>query len=271
MTMVSGLSVSLPPPIERGGYVVRFAQDAADLIACQRLRHLCFVENAGRIPLPDGCEADSFDPLCDHVLIENADGALLCCFRLLPFSDGTRLSTSYSAQFYNVTRLAGFEAPMIELGRFCIHPNSNDPDVLRIAWGMLAAYVDAFGAGMLFGCSSFAGTDEGPYRGAFDLLATRFLVPDAWAIGEKASEILPFAKTAGAVQDHRAALGQVPALLRSYLTMGGWVSDHAVVDREMNTLHVFTGLEIAKVPAARAATLRAIVETDGLAKARGSS
>ena len=30
--------------------------------------------------------------------------------------------------------------------------------------------------------------------------------------------------------------------------MGGWVSDHAVVDRQMNTLHVFTGLEIAAIP-----------------------
>ena len=49
----------------------------------------------------------------------------------------------------------------------------------------------------------------------------------------------------------------MPPLLRSYLTMGGWVSDHAVVDRDLNTLHVFTGLEIASIPAARAKALRA--------------
>ena len=50
----------------------------------------------------------------------------------------------------------------------------------------------------------------------------------------------------------------MPPLLRTYLMMGGWVSDHAVVDDDMNTLHVFTGLEIAAVPPARARALRMV-------------
>ena len=54
----------------------------------------------------------------------------------------------------------------------------------------------------------------------------------------------------------RRAMAQMPPLLRSYLMMGGWVSDHAVVDRQLNTLHVFTGLEIKAIPPARARLLR---------------
>ena len=50
----------------------------------------------------------------------------------------------------------------------------------------------------------------------------------------------------------------MPPLLRSYPAMGGWVSDHAVVDRDLNTLHVFTGLEIAAIPPARVKALRAV-------------
>ena len=50
----------------------------------------------------------------------------------------------------------------------------------------------------------------------------------------------------------------LPPLLRTYLGMGGWVSDHAVVDRELDTLHVFTCVEVDRVPAARAASLRAV-------------
>jgi hypothetical protein len=45
--------------------------------------------------------------------------------------------------------------------------------------------------------------------------------------------------------------------LRTYLAMGGWVSDHAVVDDDLGTLHVFTGVEVGKVPGTRAARLRA--------------
>ena len=40
--------------------------------------------------------------------------------------------------------------------------------------------------------------------------------------------------------------------------MGGWVSNHAVADRELDTLHVFTCVEVDRVPAARAASLRAV-------------
>ena len=43
----------------------------------------------------------------------------------------------------------------------------------------------------------------------------------------------------------------MPPLLRAYLLMGGWVSDHAVIDNKLNTLHVFTGLEVSKIPAAK--------------------
>jgi putative hemolysin len=50
----------------------------------------------------------------------------------------------------------------------------------------------------------------------------------------------------------------MPPLLRSYLAMGGWVSDHAVIDREMGTMHVFTGLEVRAIPAARKRLLRAL-------------
>ena len=50
----------------------------------------------------------------------------------------------------------------------------------------------------------------------------------------------------------------MPPLLRSYLAMGGRVSDHAVIDRQLNTLHVFTGLETAAIPEARKRLLRAV-------------
>mgnify|MGYP001793689227 CR=1 FL=1 len=60
--------------------------------------------------------------------------------------------------------------------------------------------------------------------------------------------------------DRRAGLRVMPPLLRTYLGMGGWVSDHAVIDPLMNTLHVFTGLEIDAVPDARKRVLRAMAE-----------
>jgi putative hemolysin len=42
----------------------------------------------------------------------------------------------------------------------------------------------------------------------------------------------------------------VPPLLRTYLMMGGWIGDHAVIDPHMKTTHVFTALRVADVPEA---------------------
>ena len=247
--------------LRRGRYLARYAGDAADLRAAQRLRHLCFVERGGAVPRAGGIEADAFDARCQHVLVEESrSGRLVACFRLLPVT-GAGIGGTYSAQHYDLGALADFPGPMVEMGRFCIDPAVQDADVLRVAWGAVANYVDATGVGLLFGCSSFAGTQALPYHDAFSLLAARYAAPRRWRPEVRAAEVFRYAEVLGpGLPDLRPGMAQMPPLLRSYLAMGGWVSDHAVVDRDMNTLHVFTGLEIAAIPPARARALRAVAE-----------
>ncbi len=244
-----------PDPLVRGGYTARFAQSDADVMAAQRLRHACFFEMAGVPAQPGGVDRDRFDAACEHVLIEDAAGRLVCCYRVQVFQAPLALADSYAAQFYRMDGLHSFDGGFLELGRFCVLEGEGDADVLRLAWGMLARIVDVQGVQVLFGCSSFAGIAAEVYSEAFNLLAARH-VSDR--IGVKAAEVVAYAQTACPVGDRAVAMGQVPSLLRTYLSMGGWVSDHAVVDRDMNTLHVFTGLEIAAIPAARAKALRAV-------------
>jgi putative hemolysin len=247
--------------LRRGAYTVRFACSVEDIQRCQQLRHRCFVEQAGGEARVGGIETDKFDSLCDHLMVEDQAGLLMCCYRLMSITSGAEINSSYSAQYYDLERLSGYAAPMLELGRFCVDPDIRDPDVLRIAWGMLAAVVDARSVGLLFGCSSFAGIDAGMYRQGLDLLAERHRAPKVWHPDVKASQVVHFGADAQVVTDRKLAMAQVPALLKTYLSMGGWVSDHAVIDTAMNTLHVFTGVEIANIPPARAKALRAVAET----------
>ncbi len=245
--------------LSKGRYVARIAGSAEDIRAAQALRHLCFVEAAGGVPRSDGLDRDDFDALCDHVLVERrADGVLVCCFRLLPLKDGAEIGRSYAAQYYELSALRGFTGPMVEMGRFCIDPEVRDADVLRVAWGAMTRYVDANGVEMLFGCSSFQGTEAAGYLDAFDMLAEAHLAPKRWLPRVKAPDVFRFADRLRRPFDRRTALLRMPPLLKTYLAMGGWVSDHAVVDRELNTLHVFTGLEIAAIPPGRAKALRAV-------------
>ena len=67
----------------------------------------------------------------------------------------------------------------------------------------------------------------------------------------KAPDVFRFAPGLRRKPDMKKARKAMPPLLRTYLLMGGWVSDHAVRDRDLGTLHVFTGLEVGRVPAHR--------------------
>lgn len=241
----------------RGKYHVRFAEGPQDIRAALALRARAFRGRAADAEA-ERLDADRFDDEAEHVLVEEAiGGRLSCCFRLMRFADGSQLGRSYSAQFYDLSSLANFPGPMLELGRFCIAESTRDADVLRRAWQMLAAYVDGHGIKLIFGCSSFRGTEPEPYLDAFALLRARHLAPECWMPGAKALEIFPFASALGSRNpDPKSAMRSMPPLLRSYLAMGAWVSDHAVINHDLDTLHVFTGLEIRAVPEARARTLR---------------
>ncbi|MBB5721981.1 putative hemolysin [Loktanella ponticola] len=232
---------------QKGRYFARFAQDAADIAACQALRHQCFFGTAG-------LDADQFDAAWTHMMIEDgAGGPLVCTFRMRQ-SAAADIGAGYAGQFYDLTRLSHTVGPHIEIGRFCTDPATPDPHILRVAWGALTRHVDACDAKVLFGCTSLTGTDPAPYRKIINALHARHQGPAALMPRPLADEIIAL----DAVQPD-AEPRPMPPLLRTYLAMGGWVSDHAVVDRVMQTLHVLTVVEIAKIPAARAKALRALV------------
>ncbi|MFL4470976.1 GNAT family N-acetyltransferase [Tateyamaria armeniaca] len=236
--------------LKKGRYRASQAKTPLDIRSAQALRARCFGLDQ---------DTDIFDPLCTHVLIRRVqDDALVCCFRMMPLS-GAEIARSYSAQYYELDALAGYAGKMVEMGRFCVDPQINDPDILRIAWGAMTAYVDENGVELLFGCSSFAGIETSDYLDAFAMLKARHLAPKRWLPRVKAPHVFRFAARLRRTPDAKKAQMGMPPLLRTYLMMGGWVSDHAVVDDQMNTLHVFTGVEIGSIPAARKRLLRAVL------------
>jgi len=228
-------------------YRARFAGSDGDVARAQALRTRRFRPGA------EAADGDEYDDRAAHVLVEDAaTGRLVCCFRLLRFADGSEIARSYSAQFYGLGRLARYPRPMLELGRFCVAEGVTDPAVLRLAWAALGEHVETHGVELVFGCSSFAGVEAADYADAFALLKDRHLAPRRWLPRVKAPAVFRFARALRLrTPDLKAAMRGMPPLLRSYLAMGGWVSDHAVVDRDLDTLHVFTGLEVGAVPAAR--------------------
>ena len=227
--------------------------ESQDVLAAQQFRASRFGAAIS------GVDRDAFDRHCRHVLIEDGEtGQLVGCFRFQHLDSGAEIGKTYAAQFYNLDKLFSYSKPLMEIGRFCVHPACSDPDVLRISWALLTRYVDAYRIGMMFGCSSFEGVDFMRYKSAFSLLKQRHIAPDHHAPGVKVEDVIRFVDVlSDSTVDIAQANREMPPLLRTYLTMGGWVSDHAVVDQTLETLHVFTGVEVDAIPEIRKRLLRA--------------
>lgn len=242
------------PP--KGRYVVQEATQASDLAAALDLRGRMF--RAG-----NATDRDRFDDVCQHFVIRRrGSDAVVGYFRMIHCADGDAVRHSYSAQTYDLSALSHVRQPMLELGRFCVDATEADADVLRLAWAEVTRQVDLHKAAVLFGCTSFSGTDPAAFADSFALLHARHSAPAQWRIAQRAPEVVGF-DTLPPMQDGTRAVRGLPTLLRSYLALGGWVSDHAVIDRDLGTMHVFTGLEIAAIPPARQRLLRASAATQG--------
>ncbi len=233
--------------LQIGPLTARRAQNADDVSQCQRLRHLAFFGM-------DGLDSDEFDEYFDHILIENA-GELVATFRSRMIVHSELITDTYTGKFYQISGLSG---PLIELGRLCLTPCPQGADVLRIIWAVIAQQVDAAQAQWLIGCSSFEGTEPAAYRDCFARLGARYNVGKAIKITPRAFETIDLLRVNSG---HDVAQKPMPSLLRSYLALGGKVGPSAVVDHQMGTIHLCTVVEIAAIPAARAAALRALAAT----------
>ncbi len=227
----------------KDGLEVRFADGPADVVACQQLRHQAFFDGKG-------LDVDPFDAKSRHLMVEQ-NGVLVCTLRLRVFEGGAPLTDTYTGQFYDLAALHG---PAIEVGRFCMKPVAGQAAVLRIALGALARLVDETEAAFLFGCTSFAGVNPLAYADAFAYLAQHHQGPAQKVPAARNHAHIPLSRD---TYDLTRSFRQMPKLLRSYLSMNGWVGDVAVIDPEMNTLHIFTVLEVGDVPSGRAKALRA--------------
>ncbi len=227
-----------------GGYVasgLRGEDDRRDWMALRR--RLFRGDRAG--------DEDQYDETARVVLIRRAGRGAEAVggFRLTLFPDGGAAGAGYSAQFYDLGPLARIRRPVAELGRLCLVPGADGPDLFRLVLAALARFTGEHRLALLFGAASFAGADAARHAPALAWLTAHAHGPEG---------LRPLARAAAPVPVAAPDPGGLPAVLRFYLNAGAWVGTGAVADPALDTLHVFTALEPDRVPPARARALRAL-------------
>jgi len=248
------LSEARPAP---GGLEVRRALREADLLGAQRLRYEVFVaELGGDGELVDHAarlERDRHDPHYDHlVLVDPArDEARLDhvvgAYRLMPGSRAAASGGFYCAGEYDLAPLAATGRRLLELGRSCIHPAYRGGTALFHLWRGLADYIGQEGSEILFGVASFHGTDVGALAHPLAFLHHKHLAPEALRVTARPPEAVSMNLMPPEQVDRRAAARAIPALIKSYLRLGGHVGQGAWVDRPFNTTDICLVMDVARI------------------------
>lgn len=239
-----------------GPFEARIGRSCDIMQSALDLRRRVFVPHA----LSD---QDAFDHLSLHGRVtDTRTGQTQVAFRVRVLPYGMDLGTTYTGQSYDLTPLRALKGPFLELGRVCQSESSADPTAnpmaLRLAWAAMGALVDRHDASLLIGCTSFQGANPTSHSAALGYLRSHHLGPPALRPKQASTSAIDLPTAKGTRRD-------IPYLLQSYLSLGGWVSDHAVVDTALDTIHVFTGLRIADIPPSRKTRLRALAQQATLA------
>ncbi|MCC6863780.1 MAG: GNAT family N-acetyltransferase [Rhodobacteraceae bacterium] len=237
-------------------FTLRLARDEQDLRAAQRLRYLVFVEELGANgPMVDHearLECDAFDSIFDHMLLvdqrrnpemlEHVVGA----YRLLPSDRLRSADRFYSEGEYDLTPLRQSGRRLLELGRSCVHPNYRGGTAMYHLWNALAEYVLEHEIEVLFGVASFHGTDIGALAPSLAYLHHNHLAPEELRVrarnGFQPMDLLPID-----LIDNKVSLAAIPALIKAYLRLGGFVGEGAWIDREFNTTDVCLVMDVARM------------------------
>ncbi|MEL6118201.1 MAG: GNAT family N-acyltransferase [Pseudomonadota bacterium] len=225
-------------------FEVRLARDAADLRAAQRLRYDIFVsELGGDGPLVDHdarLEQDRFDPYFDHlILVDRARaGAVVGVYRLLQSAQADAAGQFYSEDEYDLTQLRQSGRKLLELGRSCLAPEYRGGEGMYHLFSGLAAYVIENEIEIMFGVASFHGTNPQDLAEPLSLLHHRHLAPETLRVRAQRGHYQTMNLMAEDQIDRRAAMLRVPALLKAYLRLGGFVGDGAYIDHAFNTTDV---------------------------------
>jgi putative hemolysin len=242
-TFVQAIVPALRPP----AYTVRLAASAAERREAYKLRFEVFnVElNEGLDrSYTDGQDIDVFDPVCDHLIVEAADGRIIGTYRLQTGEVADRNLGFYSEQEFDFTPYRPLRAQILELGRACVHREHRSFEVVSALWRGIGQYAKERGCRYLVGCSSL--TSQDPIEGwaAYRKLTDYLVTPEL-----RTKPTPPFRMCAAGTD---LAEVKIPKLLRTYLAVGARIAGEPAIDREFKTIDFLTWLDLESLaPVAR--------------------
>ncbi|MFM2348516.1 MAG: hypothetical protein RL654_3269 [Pseudomonadota bacterium] len=231
---------------------VGWARHQDEVREAQRLRHQVFaVEMGARLSpvsgMPEGHDADLFDPYCEHLIVRCLDerspqaGEIIGTYRVLTPQAARRVGGFYSETEFDLTRLRPLRDRMAELGRSCVHEDHRQGGVILGLWGALGSFLVRNGLDSVIGCASMSMRDGGHAAASlWDRLSRTHLAPIELQVRPRLA--LP-------VDDLRRDLPvEAPPLIKGYLRCGATVLGAPAWDPDFHTADLPMLLQLRDLP-----------------------
>lgn len=204
---------------------------------------------------------DSFDAICDHVLVVKAgspahgqgigvhDGELVGTYRLLRQEVAEAHQGFYSQQEFDVAPLIERHPGLrfLELGRSCVLKPYRTKPVVELLWQGIWNYVRAYDLHVMFGCASLEGVDPVPHAATLGFLAHFASAPPEWQVHAHPGRYVGMKRIPAADINQKQALRGLPPLIKGYLRLGCYIGDGAVIDTQFNTIDVLIVLPVSAI------------------------
>jgi putative hemolysin len=244
-----------------GKYRVRLADTSGDRDSVYRLRFRVFNIEMGEGlsgSYETGLDCDQFDPVCDHLLVEEkATLNVVGTYRMQSGETARKYFGYYSEQEFLFTPYETLRSGILELGRAAIDREHRTPEVLVLLWRGIAQYANDMGLRYLIGCSSVHSQVPSEGWQLYNQLQQFRVAPEfatestvAYACPNERED--PNAPMSGTYEATLHPLPKVPKLLRTYLAIGARICAPPAWDRAFGTIDFLTLLDLQMLsPSAR--------------------
>ena len=229
-----------------GNLEVIIASTPQQIEAAQRLRYSVFCEEMGAKPSAEieqtKCDKDEFDDVCDHLLVvehqENGDALVVGTYRLLRRKNMLKIGRFYSESEFDISTIKNYTGEILEVGRSCVDPLYRNRAVMQLLWRGIGSYIARFDIALMFGCASFHGIAPKEHAMALSYLHHYHLAPKELMPVALAERFVDMNMIPKDTVDVKEAFASLPALIKGYLRLSGYIGLGAVIDAEYNTTDV---------------------------------
>lgn len=244
-----------------GSLEVRLATSRDDIKRAQKLRYKVFYRDGTAIAdaptLLARRDKDVFDKFCDHILVIDHDAPptrrgkqpVVGTYRLLRQEIARPRGGFYSDEEFDIAGLTERHAGMrfLELGRSCVLPPYRTKRTVELLWHGIWTYVRRHRMDVMIGCASLPGTDPNRLALPLSFLHHFAAAPEDWRARAQASRYVAMNRMAKDAIDAKAALRELPPLIKGYLRLGAFIGDGAVIDHQFGTTDVLVVMPVAAI------------------------